>query len=244
MIYVDQRKGSIELLPHLHRLNARAEASSLEFGDICFEGKGPQGSMAIGIERKTLHDMLNCIEDARFSAHQMPGMKSLYHISILLLEGHWKPHDPDGFLMEGFNGGVSWGYCKNRSQRTMYSKLYRYLMSVQLSGFFVTYSRDLAHSAINVLEWYHYFQKKWEDHTSMLETQKILVPSLFSKPPLVKKWANDIEGVGVKTGELAAARFKTPIALATADELEWLRIPGIGVATARDIYRQVNGLKR
>lgn len=244
MIYVDQRKGSIELLPHLQRLNLAAEASSLEFGDVCFEGKGPAGTLTIGIERKTLHDMLACIEDARYAGHQRPGMKQLYDISILLLEGHWRPHDPDGFLMEGFNGGVTWGYCKHRSQRTMHSKLYRYLISVQLSGVFVIHSRDLIHSAHVIGEWFHYFQKRWEDHTSMMEVQKVNIPSLFAKPPLVKKWANDLEGIGVKMGDLAARHFKTPIRLATADELEWLKIPGIGVRTAQDIYRQVQGLKR
>lgn len=244
MIYIDQRKGSVELIPHLQRLNATVEASSLEFGDACFEGRGPNGTLTIGVERKTLHDMLNCIEDARYAGHQRPGMKQLYDISILMIEGHWRPHDPDLFLMEGFNGGVTWGYSKPRGQKAMYAKLYRYLISVQLSGVFVTYSRDLSHTAINILEWFHYFQKKWDDHTSMRETHKIAIPSLFQKPPLVKKWANDVEGIGVKLGDLAAKHFKTGFALANSDELDWLKIPGIGVPTARDIYRQIHGLKR
>lgn len=246
MIYVDQRKGSVELIPHLQRLskNINIESSSLEFGDACFEGKGPMGSVAVGIERKALHDMLNCIEDARYAGHQRPGMKQLYDVSILMIEGHWRPHDPEGFLMEGFNGGVTWGFCKNRSMRTMYAKLYRYLISVQLSGVFVTYSRDLSHTALNILEWYHYFQKQWDAHTSMRETHKITLPALMAKPPLVKRWAADLEGVGVKGAELAARTFKTGFEMANADELEWLRIPGVGVRTAQSIYREIHGLKR
>lgn len=246
MIYVDQRKGSIELLPHLQRFaqSIDVEKSHLEFGDVAFEGKGPDGTLAIGVERKTLHDMLNCIDDARYAGHQRPGMKQLYDLSILMVEGMFKPHDPDGFLMEGFNGGMSWGYCKYRSQRVMYAKLYRYLMSVQLSGVFVTYSRDIIQTAFNVCEWYHYFQKAWDQHISMREMHRIAMPSLIARPPLARRWAKELDGIGVKLAEQASRVFKTGLELAEADEREWLRVPGVGVKTAQQIYREVRGLKR
>lgn len=215
----------------------------LPYGDFAFEGNGPQGSAMIGIERKTLHDMLNCIDDNRYNAQRV-GMRQLYQVSVLALEGHWRPHDESGVLMEGFNGGVSWGFCKYRSQRTMYYKLQRYLFSVQLSGVVYVPSRDMKHTAFNVCELYHYFQKKWQDHTSLLEIQRIAIPQMTYHPSLVRKWANDLEGIGTKMSELAARYFKTPYKLANGDESDWLRIPGVGAKTAQDIVKQIWGTKR
>ena len=251
MILVDHRRGGEEkdkntpkeFVDRINRLGVKAELTDLEYGDFAFEGNGPEGTIAIGIERKTLHDMLNCIDDARFAGHQKIGMKQMYQVNVLALEGHWKPHDPFGILMEGFNGGVSWGYCRYRSQRTMYAKLYRYLISVQLAGVLYSPSRDIPHTALNVCEYYHYFQKRWTDHDSFKEIHKIAIPQMNVKPPLVRKWANDLEGIGTKLSELAARHFRTPIRLATAEETDWLRLPGIGVKTATDVVKEIWGVK-
>lgn len=251
MIAVDYRKGGEkgdkntpqQLVDLIKRIGVHAELSDLQFGDFAFEGRGPLGTISVGIERKTLHDMLNCIDDARLAGHQLVGMKQMYTVRVVLLEGHWKPHDGEGFLMEGFNGGTSWGYCRYRSQRTLYSKLYRYLISLQLSGAIVVFSRDLFHTAYNVTEWYHYFQKKWDGHTALQELQKVNIPTLNFKPSLTRLWANDLSGVGMKMSELAERHFKTPIRLANADETEWLKLPGIGVKTAQSIVREIQGVR-
>lgn len=252
MILVDYKKGGgkdkdrnipQEFVRHIKSLRVDAEIADLEFGDFAFEGNGPLGTITVGIERKTLHDMLACIDDARYTGHQRIGMKNTYTISGLILEGHWKPHDPQGLLMEGFNGGMSWGYCQFGRQRTMYAKLYRYLLSVALSGVIVTYSRDIFHTAFNVVEWYHYFAKPWTGHTSLQEMQKIAIPTLGAKPTLVRRWAAALDGIGTKMSADAANVFKTPLALANADETEWLRVPGVGVKTAQQIVREVWGQK-
>lgn len=244
MIEVDYHTGSIELMPIIQRIGVKCEKGDLQYGDVAFEGNGPLGRVMIGIERKALHDMLNCIDDARYTGHQRIGMKQMYDVSVLMVEGHWKPHDGNGLLMEGFSGGTAWGYCRYRSQRSMYAKLYRYLISVALSGVIVTFSRDMFQTAFNCVEWFHYFQKPWSGHGALQEMQKIAIPTLNHKPSLVRKWANDIEGVGVKKSEDAERLFKTPIALAQGDEMDWVRVPGIGVQSAQKIVREVWGLKK
>lgn len=244
MILVDQRIGSVELLPEIRRCGVKlVEKADLQFGDAAFEGRGPDGTISVGIERKTLHDMLNCIDDSRYGGMQRIGMKHMYNVSVLAIEGHWKPHDGQGLLMEGYHAGTTWGYCNYRSQRTMYSKLYRYLISVALSGVIVTYSRDLFHTAYNICEWFHYFQKPWTGHTALQELQKVAIPTLNHKPSLVRKWANDLEGVGTKLSGDAERLFRKPITLANADESEWLRIPGVGVKTAQSIVREIWGVR-
>ncbi len=216
---------------------------TLEFADAAFEGNGPHGRIMIGIERKTLHDMLACIDDARYSAHQKPGMAQMYAKSFLLVEGMWKPHDPEGWLMEGFQGGTSWGLCRYRSQRTLYSKLYRYLLSVSLSGVIITFSRDLVQTAWNICEIYQYFQKRWDNHTALIQTQTLNIPDFNRKPSLVRRWAAELEGIGVKYSMEAERMFKRPIALANSDEMDWLSLKGVGPKTALGIIREIRGLK-
>lgn len=254
MILVDYKKGGTRtegapqlMVDTLTRLGLKAELSDLPFGDVAFEGRGPDGPVMVGIERKTLRDMLHCIDDARLAGHQLIGMRHIYDVRVVMLEGMWKPHDPQGWLMEGFHGGSSWGHFgvnprgPTSQKRVLYSKLYRYLISLSLSGVIVTLSRDLFQTCFDVGEWWGYFQKPWDRHTALQEIQKVNIPTLNFKPSLTRLWANDIDEVGLKLSALAERHFRTPIKLATSEEQDWLRIPGIGVTTAQKIMRQIWG---
>lgn len=240
MIYVDYNKGSIELLPLILANGVKAERSHLPSADFCFEGNGPDGPISIGIERKTLHDLLNSIETARYN-RQRADMKNMYDISVLMVEGHYRPHDPQGVLMEGYNEGLSWGYCKYRSRRTMYSEVYRYLIGVASTGVIICYPRNMWQCAYDVCEWFHYWQKPYHEHKSLREIQKVAIPTLEYRPTLVRKWANAIQDVGLVLSKDAERLFRKPIALATADETDWLRIKGIGVPTAKKIVKEIRG---
>lgn len=240
---MDSARGSRELLPYLTRypLSLKAELADLPFADFCFEGWGPKGFMGIGIERKTLHDMLRCIDDARYTGYQRIGMAQMYQVCFLLIEGSWRPHSENGFLMQQYPNG-SWGESKT-PMRTMYNKLRRYLFSVSLSGVHVLYTRDMQHTAWDIHEAYQYFQKKWHTHTSLLEMQKLNIPTLHDHPSLVRRWANDLTGIGVVHSEAAEQLFKKPILLANSDERDWLRIPGLGVRSAQKIVREIWGVQ-
>lgn len=239
MILIDARVGSKELLPYIQRIGVKAEISHLEYGDAAFEGNGPHGRIGVGVERKTMGDILNCIDDSRYAAHQRPGMLAMYDVNILMVEGVWKPDTQSGYLMECI-ATLTWRPFRYRQQMTRYSKLFRYLLSVQLAGTIVIITRDMEHTAFNICECFSYFSKKWEDHTSLLETQKLNMPSLTGRPSLVRKWASDLEGVGVKYSMEAEKIFRTPYELAQSDERDWLSIPGIGVKTAQSIVKQIH----
>lgn len=247
MILVDDRIGSKELLPIIQRIGVPCELSRLSYGDAAFEGNGPKGPITVGVERKTLNDMLACIEDARYAAHQRPGMLALYSKSYLCIEGLWAPGDGNGFdgqLMQGFRNGASWGPLKVRSGRTpLYSKLYRYLMSVALSGVIITPSMHIFHTAYNICEMYQYFQKRWNQHTSLIEVQKLAIPDMTGKPSLVRRWASDLTDIGVVHSQDAERLFRAPLILANAPESAWLDIKGIGVPTARRIVKEIRGWK-
>ncbi len=248
MILCDDRVGSKEMQPIISQLGIPCELSRLPYGDACFEGNGPKGLITVGIERKTLNDMLNCIEDARYAGHQLPGMMGLYSKSYLCLEGMWAPGNGNGFsgmLMQGFRSGASWGPLKTQANRTvLYSKLYRYLMSISLAGVIVSQSHGVWHTAYNVCEMYQYFQKKWHQHTSLMEVQKLAIPVLTGKPSLALRWATNITDVGVIHGMEAERKFKTGREMANATEDEWMEIPGVGMATAKKVVKEIREEKR
>lgn len=240
MILIDSRVGSRELLPWVQRVGVTSQLGQLEYGDAAFEGNGPDGRVCIGIERKTLGDMLTCIDDARYSAHQRPGMLAMYQKSILMIEGVWKPESSTGYLMECV-AQLTWRPYRYRARMVMYNKLFRYLLTIQLGGTVVIFTRDLEHTAFNICECFHYFSKRWEDHTSLMEVQKLNIPELRGKPSLVRRWASDLEGIGVKHSLEAEKIFKTPYKLAQSSEVDWLKIPGVGAKLARRLFKEIHG---
>lgn len=241
MLLVDSRAGSKELLTPLRHKGLVCESTELPYADIMFEGYGSDGPITIGIEHKKLHDIMSCVEDHRYSAHQLVGMKRICTESWLMIEGNWKPHDPNATLMEGFNNGTSWGQYRERGnggRATMYNKLYRYLISVRRAGVYLDCTRDQAQSVQNIFELYQYYQKR--QHTSMIEVQKVAIPTLVAKPSLTRRWASDLTDIGVKHSLEAERIFKTPIRLAMSSEEDWVRMRGVGVLTAQRIIREIH----
>ena len=55
MILIDSRIGSAELAPLISTPNILCQ---LEFADFTFSGNGPAGQVAVGVERKTIMDLL------------------------------------------------------------------------------------------------------------------------------------------------------------------------------------------
>lgn len=239
MILVDPATGSGELLPVIQKFSVPCKLEPLPFGDVCFTGNGPKGTIGIGIERKKIHDILACINDARFSGHQLPGLLNMYKVRYLYIEQFFYPNS-DGMLRQSIDGS----YFFLRKPPTQYDRLYRYLLSVNLAGVSVIFTRDIYQTAYNICATYWYFQKEWDKHDSLKRTQDIFVPTADPHPPLVQKWAKCIDGVGDKLCTRAAQLFKTPYDLANADPSDWMMIPGISEATAEDIVNQIMGVKR
>lgn len=242
MILVDRKVGSRELLPIITRapLKLTAQLADLEFADFAFEGQGKDGFILVGIERKTLGDMMRCIDDSRYAGHQRVGMAQMYQASYLVVEGTWRPHDETGVLMEQYKNGF-WGESRAGGAKSSYSKLRRYLFSVAHTGVHVLYTRDMAHTARDIHELWHYYQKPWHKHTSMLEIYKQPIAALTNAPSVCRQWAQALSGVGAKHGEMAERHFRRPLRLATAEVSEWLRIPGIGYKTANQIVKEIMG---
>lgn len=70
---------------------------------------------------------------------------------------------------------------------------------------------------------------------------KLNIPSLTGRPTLLQRWAAELDGIGVKHSQGALKIFKTPYELASSDESDWIKVPGIGAKLARSVIKQIQG---
>ncbi len=168
-------------------------------------------------------------------------MKLMYQLNFLAVEGMYKPHDNDGYLMEGFRGGAAWAGCKYRQQFPRYDKLFNYLLSVAMSGVIITCSRDMYMTAFNICCLYDYFQKPWDRHTSMEEIEKLPMWEVGGRSSLVKRWAAQFDGVGVRLATEAEQTFVSGKHMGLSNVEDWAGIKGIGRNTAVRIVKEIRG---
>lgn len=210
----------------------------------------------IGVERKKVLEALDCIDTGRLGGFQLPKMRNMYGFRFVVIEGVWRPNYLLGTIereVSKSNGDVFWTSDLPGGKRVAYHKLRRYLFSLTMAGAHVLLTRDVGHTAYDICELYHWFQKAWNKHTSMntlytghsWDTQVkqseelVMIPTIDHRPSLTRLWAAGIEGIGVKMSADAERVFKTPRELANADESDWMNVPGIGLKTASGIVKQI-----
>lgn len=93
-VWVDGRVGSKELLPLLRQQGVQAELTTLDSADFAFPISGPEGEAMVGIERKTLPDLIGSLMSGRLQgmttesgAGQLPRLRETYEYPFLLVEG-------------------------------------------------------------------------------------------------------------------------------------------------------------
>ena len=96
MLYVDDRAGSIDLVPGLEKMGLPVVVKRLPSGDVQFTGRGEKGApLLIGVEHKKLSDLVQSLNDGRLVGDQIPAMLAMFDRSHLIIEGDWQ-RDADG----------------------------------------------------------------------------------------------------------------------------------------------------
>lgn len=245
MILVDYRIGSKQLISYLKELGGSkiCQTWEQEFGDFEISGYGPSGHTAVGVERKTITDLLTCIRDGRLSGFQLPGLLEQYQYPCIIVEGLWRPEPTTGILQTMTSHG--WQDLKFGKKGFTYSEISKYLISLQLcAGVRVFRSSGMAETAKILVDLHTWFQEPWSDHEAHLP--KFVAPpppELLDlrghKPNMVMRVANQIHGFGWKKCVAVAKRFETVHEMVTSNTQEWLhpQIPGIGKELAERAVR-------
>lgn len=266
MITVDDRIGSIELIPILQDLaqvlcRSKSQvpppvtSSRLLGGDICFDGLGPSSKrLMIGIERKRLRDMMNSIRSGRYSGHQLPEMLDLYDQCYLIIEGHHRC-GPAGELEAlvthahplGDTMGGKWVPVTCGSTQTFrYTELDHFCCTLeQMTRVRVRRTNTDYETCAQILSLYSHYQKPYEQHHSHEAMHVPQTLATLGKAGLVRKWAADLAGIGWTKSGAVANKFQTGLDLANASVEQWETIkPGIGKVMAKRCWEQIRGIWR
>lgn len=216
VVWVDGRVGSRELLPLLIRQGIRAELATLDAADFAFEGKGPHGDETIGIERKTIGDLVSSLTSGRLqglqgesSSGQLGRLTSTYDYVWLLVEGLWVT-DANGRLCARRHSGsirpIAGGFTED--------SLTKRLLSLELQG------SEMTRGGFRVKQ------------TSGMQQTAAWIASLF-------RWFNDKEWTEHRTLETRHTP-STPFRISRFREIA-MTLPGIGLAASKAVETHCKG---
>lgn len=243
MLILDRREPD-DLVSAVRHLGVEVSVSELEFGDCAFAGNGENGDCMVGVERKKLDDLINCMRDRRLSGHQLRGLWQAYDYVWLCIEGVWRP-GPAGEI-EQLRGREWRAYFSSRDRHAVsFRQLAAFQDSLTLRSRSATgeplriiRTQGVRETALRYAALYSGFvEKKWSDHHAhdQIYCPEPTMPKRGGRAGLVQekvtvawKIAAQLPGLDGKRGLCAAKYFKTPRAMANANETDWQAVEGIG----------------
>ena len=242
MIVLDDRIGSKELQPYITK---PCILDRLEYGDACFTGEGPDGDLwLIGIERKTITDLVSSISTGRLSGHQLRGLLEQYSHIYLLVEGIWRS-DPKSKILQQLKG-KKWMDVSLGTRRFTAREIHSYLNTMAvICGLTIWKTEGKRQSGQWLGDIYSWWQKPWAKHKSHKQFHVPPVPMTvrkgldFSEPSTLWKMVKEIDGVGWKKGEEIAKHYGSMMDLTHTTEEELQEVPGIGKKLAKTILDEL-----
>ena len=236
MILVDYRRGSAEIA---HLLSSPNVVCELEYGDFVISGNGPNGQVNIGVERKRIMDLLQSITTGRLSGHQLVGMTNSYDWAYLLVEGVWRA-DKDTGILQRMNVKGKWIYASQGSRRFMARDIFHFLSTLQvMCNIVVAHTSSHWETAIWLDSLHSWWSKPWDKHRGHLQFHRPVQHAHLSKPNLVTRIANQLDGIGWDKARKIGAEFSTLEDLLDASNADLMGIPGIGEKLAESVMRQL-----
>ena len=246
MLLIDPRAGSKELIPYLSPYDIEFQTAQLEFGDIAFMANGKDGAVTVGIELKTIHDLVASIRSKRLSGHQLPGMCETYDVLYLCVQGVWRC-GPSGEVE--VLAGRGWVPLRLGSSSILYREVSNYLTTLeQVCGLDVVRTNNHAETAAWVVGLAAWWSKPWDKHNSH---EAIYSPDpvrkgqrrasfMPRKVGAVAKVASCLPGIDNKAFEFEK-KFKTVEQMVTAGVKDLQKVEGVGKVGAEKIHKWLRG---
>ena len=210
---------------------------------MAFFGAGPEGDWYIGIEYKTVDDVVACIKSGRFTGTQLPGMLRTYDMSFLLIEGL--------ALLDHNSGQMAKRVGKTSYPFGLpYRNFDNFLTSVSVHSALagkpcvVKKSASMNETVHIIRDMFEYFQKPWDKHKSIsrpdltkmqtasydLEVIKVTPTDPEYPKYVLRKAIFQIDRVGWDLSGKAADHFGTLENALAASRLDWEDVFGPVVA--------------
>lgn len=225
MILVDDRepKALIRQLQEIGRgTHVEVIQSRLDAGDFILCPEGDSGIKTVGVERKTVGDLLHSISDERLR-RQLLNTQADWGIAYLLIEGHRNyTVSSEGKRIlhhSGTAGHWTFGMVEN------------FLAAIQLSGIRVVQFGTQTDS----LAWLAGFHKLLSDvrDVEVLDTGRMRDRSI---PPSVAALCQ-VPRLGPKVGKVLIERFGSVAGVCQAGDKELLGVPDVGPTLVGNIRK-------
>ena len=237
MIMIDDRTGSAELAP---LLSSPTVVCRLDFADFAWSGNGPEGPVDVGVERKSLMDLLQSMTTGRLSGHQLIGLTQHYDWIYLVIEGIWRPDRHSGILQR-INRGGKWGPAAQGSRRFMARDIYNFVNTLAvMCGIITVYTSNQWETGKWLDSIHGWWGKEWGKHKSHLQFQKPTVHAHLSKPGLTTRFFSQLDGIGWDKARKLGAAFPTMADVFEAED--WEKVDGIGPKLAASMAKQIWGV--
>lgn len=241
MILIDDRVGSRELEGLFKGSGIPTRLERLSAGDFAFRGNWKGERVWVGVERKTVGDMMNSIRTHRF-VEQLPKMCKKYAKPFLLLEGEYRAGRKGVLEVQLTDNPLRsfWKPLQLGKSNFMYAELENALTTYTLmSPIRLLRTRSREETAYRISMLYRYFQK--EEHTACEGLYQSDTPLTLLPPTLVRRFAAELPGIGWGKSKAVAERFRSPRAMCKAKRADWEEIDGIGETLARRIDMALDG---
>lgn len=187
-ILIDDREGSqslaqIEPIRSMDHCLCRLSSDSESSADVAFSGNGPSGSLMIGIELKSIDDLISSLWSKRLQATQIPRMiQDGYSVRWLLHYGQYRPSLKLHTTSKGkhFNAieiyreatstrRANWYTHKINNEPVPYGYVHSFLAGPTLAsaGFQSARVNTIHEAAVWIATLYSTWQKEYADHKSL-----------------------------------------------------------------------------
>lgn len=267
MLLIDNRAGSKDLYPLLVGRGLPCSLTRMDYGDVAFLGVGHNEiPIQVGIEVKTVQDVVNSLATGRFAGHQLPGLVNSYDQVWLLIEGLWRANAKTGILESRIihkNGKVDWHPIQAGTRRFMYADLLSWLFTVTTKGGIRWCAvSNWNEATIWLSGLYAWWTKGWDNHQSHLafhdgtrhgspykrDKAAMMVASLSDKallvrPSLCRMVAAQLPGVGWEKSKGITEKFRTVESLVAASPDELMDVDGVGPKLAKGIWEGLRSIR-
>ncbi len=240
-ILIDDRKGSAELIYYKSLIDI-SELTRLQFGDVMIMGadNGRNGLTTVGVEVKSVRDMVSSIATGRLQSTQIPGMLALYDVSWVLVHGEYRC-GPQGQLQIVRKG--KWWTCPNGRRPTVYGYLESFLCTLAETGIHVKTVPSMEQAAHWIACLHRWHQKPPDKHRGMhtFDNSRNIVklPSMSDALYRRAKVASALPGLGYERAVKVARHFQSINQMMSATLEDWIAIPGIGKTIAKTIVNAI-----
>lgn len=238
-IIVDRRAGSKELMDYPL---PDASLDELPSADVMLVGNGPDGEVLVGVELKSVTDLVSSTSTGRLQATQVPAMLDDYDVCWLLVYGAYRAGVKEGELQIQ-KGPRWWRKYRMGNREVPWSYVEAFLLSLSVVGVQIKHVYDMAEAArwIGVLDgwWSKPYDKHRAFRTFDHSRDVSLMPGMSEAEMLRARVANCLPGVGHERAMAAARHFRSVKEMVAADREEWEEIDGIGKVISRTVEEAV-----